>query len=102
MKKNFYTFSSFLCVISLFFMIKGFQRMAYWGDDLTWYWVGVIFTYIICLVGIVFVFLLKINIRELKTEGKLIFGLPIIGIALLVLLLYGLLWTSFVIIAGWI
>jgi len=96
--KQFFVLLSLLCAIGVFLMSGPFQSMAYWGNDLTWYWVGVTFTYFLWLMGIVF--LVIAITRKANAKGKLIFGLPILGIASFVLLIFGFLWTTFVIIAG--
>lgn len=45
---------SLVCAIGVFYLSIKFQQMAYWGNGLTWFWVGVTFTYLIGLLGIVF------------------------------------------------
>ncbi|GGB41930.1 hypothetical protein GCM10011409_19350 [Lentibacillus populi] len=96
--KQFFVFLSLLCAIGVFLMSSAFQSMAYWGNDLTWYWVGVAFTYFIWLMGIVF--LVIAITRKVNVKGKLIFGLSMLGIATFIILICGFLWTTFVIIAG--
>lgn len=96
--KLFFVFLSLLCAIGVFLMIGPFQSMAYWGNGLTWYWIGAAFTFFIWLMGIVFLVLAMT--RKEKVRGKLIFGLPILGVASFVILICGFLWTTFVIIAG--
>jgi len=96
--KQFFVFLSLLCAISVFLMTGLFQSMAYWGSDFTWYWIGVAFTYFLWLMGIVF--LVVAITRKAKVKGKLIFGLSILGIATFILLVFGFIWTTFVIIAG--
>ena len=96
--QRFYVLVSLLCAVSMFVMSNVFQSMAYWGEGLTWYWVGVSFTYLIWLIGIVLLVLART--RKTTAKGKLIVGLPIMGIATFILLICGCLWTTFVIIAG--
>ncbi|TQS70635.1 hypothetical protein DX933_17910 [Ornithinibacillus gellani] len=96
--KKFYTFLSLLCAIGVFLMSGPFQSMAYWGSDMTWYWVGVSFTYFLWLMGIVFL-VLAITKKE-HMKGKLTFGLTIAQVTTVILLISGFLWTTFVIIAG--
>src|SRR5690625_1804231 len=96
--KQFFVFLSLLCAISVFLMIGLFQSMAYWGSDFTWYWIGVAFSYFLWLLGLVFLFVAIL--RKAEVEGKLIFGLSILGISRFILLVFGFIWTTFVIIAG--
>lgn len=96
--KPFFVLLSLLCAMGVFLMSGPFQSMAYWGNDLTWFWVGIAFTYFLWLMGIVF--LVVAITREEKVKGKLKFGLPLFGIATFILLIFGFLWTTFVIIAG--
>lgn len=95
--KQIYVLLSLLCAIVVFLMSSGFQSMAHWGEGLTWYWVGVAFTYFIWLLGIIF---LITAARKSNVKGTLIFGLPIMGIASFVILILGFCWTSFIIMAG--
>jgi len=46
------------------------------------------------------VFLVIAITRKANVKGKLTFGLSILGIASFILLIFGFLWTTFVIIAG--
>lgn len=96
--KQFFVFLSLLCAIGVFLMTSAFQSMAYWGNDLTWYWVGVVFTYFIWLMGTAF-FFLSIN-RQRNEKRKLIFNLSILERITLAISICGFLWTTFVIIAG--
>jgi len=88
---------SLLCAIGVFGMSSAFQDMAYWGEGLTWYWVGVALTYLIGVLGIVF--LVIASIRNTAVKGKPIFRLSVIGTASFMMLLCGFCWTTFVIIA---
>ena len=98
-KKEFLTFLSLLCAIGVFLMSSAFQSMAYWGNDSTWYWVGVVFTYFLELMGIVFL-ILAIK-KQTKVNGELKSGLSTFGIMTsIALLIGGFLWTTFIIIAG--
>lgn len=96
--KQFYVLLSLLCAIGVFLMSSIFQDMAYWGSGLTWFWIGVSFTYLLWLMGIVF-FTVAVT-RKTKIKGKLLVDLSIIRITTLILLIFGFLWTTFVIIAG--
>lgn len=96
--KQFFIFLSLLCAIGVFLMTGPFQSMAYWGNDFTWYWIGVAFTYFLWLMGIVF--LVVAITRKANVKKKLVFGLSILGIATFILLVIGFLWTTFVIIFG--
>lgn len=96
--KQFFAFLSLFCAIGVFLMIGPFQSMAYWENGLTWYWVGVAFTYFLWLLGIVF--LVVAATRKANVKEKLVLGLPMLGIATLILLICGFLWTTFVMIAG--
>lgn len=89
---------SLLCAIGVFLMSNVFQSMAYWGNDFTWYWAGVIFTYFLGLMGIVFlVFAIK---RKARGNRESRFGLLMFGIVTSIILICGFLWTTFIIIAG--
>ena len=72
--------------------------MAYWGNGLTWYWVGVTLTYLIGLLGVMF-FALSFKKREgnQKVFASLLISLRTSSILALGI---GFLWTTFVIIAG--
>ncbi len=102
MKKQIYVFLSLLCAVAVFIMSSVFQSMATWGEGFAWYWIGVIFTYFIWLLGIIFLVIArKINITSKSyAEGKLLFGLPVMGIVSFIILICGVLWTTFIIIAG--
>lgn len=97
-KKEFLVFLSLLCAIGVFLMSSAFQSMAYWGNDFTWYWAGVVFTYFLGLMGIVFlVFAIK---RKTRVNGESRSGLSMFGIMTSIILICGFLWTTFIIIAG--
>ena len=96
--KQFFVILSLLCAIGVFLMSGPFQSMAYWGNDFTWYWIGVAFTYFLWLMGIVF--LVVAITRKTTVNGKSMFGLTMLRIATFILLICGFLWTTFVIIAG--
>lgn len=88
-------FLSLLCAIAVFMMNDLFQEMAYWGNNLTWYWVGVSCTYIVWLIGVSF--LVRAFTKRTGRHTLLTLSLSIVTSSLLVL---GFLWTTFVIIAG--
>lgn len=96
--KQFLVYLSLLCAIGVFLMSSAFQSMAYWGNDLTWYWIGAVSTYFLWLIGIVFLGIAMT--RKTKVKGKLKGGLQIVGIVTFIILIFGFLWTTFVIIAG--
>jgi hypothetical protein len=98
MKKQTNVFLSFLCALGVFIMSSVFQSMANWGEGLTWYWVGVTFTYFIWLLGITF--LIMAIIKKENIKGKLLFNLPIMGIVSFIILIFGFCWVTFVIMAG--
>lgn len=56
-----------ICSISIFPMTSLYQHMAYWGNGLLWFWVGVSITYVTWLVGIAFLFS---AIRKKQTKRK--------------------------------
>ena len=89
---------SLVCAIGVFYLSIKFQKMAYWGNGLTWFWVGVTCTYLIGLLGIVF-FALSFKKREgdQKYFPSLLISLRTLAILALGI---GFLWTTFVIIAG--
>lgn len=86
---------SFLCAISAYPMSMIFQSMAYWGTGMIWYWIGVVITYSILLVGVYLSF--KVPIKNNDKISLLRLGIRIILSTSLVL---GFLWTTFIIIAG--
>lgn len=96
--KRFYIFLSLICAVGVFFLSSVFQDMAYWGEGMTWYWIGVVFTYFIWLLGVIFIVL------AIKSKGddeeKIVFNLTIMEIGLALVLICGFCWTTFVIIAG--
>ncbi|MBF4502170.1 hypothetical protein IRY55_12445 [Savagea sp. SN6] len=97
-KKESFVFLSLLCAIGVFLMSSAFQSMAYWGNDSTWYWVGVVLTYFLGLIGIVFL-VLAIKRKTIENREPA-FGMSIFRIVTFILLICGLLWTTFIIIAG--
>lgn len=92
---QFYIVLSLICAICVFPMSTLFQTMAYWGNNLIWYWVGVVLTYAIWLIGVTFIFL--IFTKKSGDYNVLVASLSIVSGILLVL---GFLWTTFIIIAG--
>lgn len=97
-KKESLVFLSLLCAIGVFLMSSAFQSMAYWGNDFTWYWVGVAFTYFLGLMGVVFL-VLAIK-RKTIENGESMLGVSMFGIVTSIILICGFLWTTFIIIAG--
>ncbi len=97
-KKEFLTFVSLLCAIGVFGMSSAFQSMAYWGNDCTWYWIGVVLTYFLGWVGIVF--LVFASKRKTKINGESKSSLSMFGIITSLVLISSFLWTTFIIIAG--
>ncbi|WP_152414409.1 hypothetical protein [Halalkalibacterium ligniniphilum] len=91
-----YTILSLICAAGVFYLSYLFQEMAYWGNGLTWYWAGAVFTYLIGLLGVMFIIL-----SSEGRKGDKEISLPIL-LSLLsgVTLVIGFLWTTFVIIAG--
>ena len=96
LKSNpFLIFLSYLCAIGVFFMSIKFQEMAYWGNNLTWYWVGVTITYILFFTGMILLKLVFTRKSEVHTVLKISTGV-FSGIFLIL----GILWTTFIVIAG--
>lgn len=98
-KLIFYTLISLLCAAGVFYLSILFQKMAYWGNGLTWYWVGVTFTYLIGLLGVMFIIL---SFKKREGNKKTFFSFLLILLRTLSILALGIgfLWTTFVIIAG--
>lgn len=94
--KGFYTLLSLICAAGVFYFSYVFQVMAYWGKGLTWYWIGVVFTYLIGLFGVMFI-ILSSKKRDGGKENSFPKLLRALSISALVV---GFLWTTFVIIAG--
>ncbi|SHG56516.1 hypothetical protein [Ornithinibacillus halophilus] len=96
--KQFYVILSLVCAVAMLLMSTTFQSMAYWGEGLTWFWVGVSCTYLLWLMGIVF---LAVAItKRTDLNPKLSIGVSIMGIVSFILLLCGFGWTTFIIIFG--
>ncbi len=98
-KLIFYTIFSLLCAAGVFYLSVLFQEMAYWGKGLTWFWVGVTFTYLTGLLGVMFIIL---SFKKREGNKKIFFSLLLILLRTLSSLALGIgfLWTTFVIIAG--
>ncbi|WP_026701679.1 hypothetical protein [Salibacterium aidingense] len=95
-KQLIYTFLSLICAAGVFYLSNLFQDMAYWGEGLTWYWVGIIFNYLIGLLGVMFIiFSLKSRKGDKETSFPILLR-TLSGVTLVI----GFLWTTFVIIAG--
>ena len=88
--RRIYLLMSYVCGLVVFQMSSIFQRMAYWGNTLVWYWVGISLTYLIWLVGVIF---LVVSFKQ----GK---NIKILGFISGVILVLGFLWATFIIIAG--
>lgn len=93
--KPVYFILSLVCGIGIFPMSMLFQIMAYWGNSLTWYWVGVVLTY--ALFGIGVTSLIFANTKKNESHHLLLISLSIV---LSLLLLMGFLWTTFIVITG--
>jgi len=93
------TLFSLLCAVGVFYLSIKFQEMAYWGDGLTWYWVGVTFTYLIGLLGVMFS-ILSLKKRDGNKKGFLSYSINLFRPLSILALGMGFLWTTFVIIAG--
>lgn len=91
----FYIVLSFVCAVGIFPMSILFQEMAYLGNGLTWYWIGVALTYCIFLIGVTF--LILIFMKKSEPYNLLVLSLSFVTGMLLVI---GFLWTTFIIIAG--
>lgn len=95
-KQIFYTVLSLLCAAGVFNFSRIFQEMAYWGNGLTWFWVGVILAYLIGLLGVMFIVL---SLKKRESNQKTV-CLNILRTISILALGFGFLWTTFVIIAG--
>ncbi|PID16145.1 hypothetical protein CSV63_05775 [Sporosarcina sp. P34] len=90
---------AFVCAAGVFFLSDVFQSMAYLGDGLIWYWIGVVLTFVTGIVGTVFILL------SLKVEGPVekswltVLLISLRAVAVLAIGL-GFLWTTFVVVAG--
>lgn len=82
-----------ICAIGIFPMSMLFQTMAYWGNNLTWYWLGVILTYSLFFMGVAF-------LAVIFTKKNKPYNLLVLSLFSMVLLILGFLWTTFIIIAG--
>ena len=72
-----------------------FQKMAYWGNSLMWYWIGAGLAYLLLGFGVLFLVLNFIN----RNKPDTIIGLGLSFISA-ICLLSSFLWTTFVIVAG--
>lgn len=81
---------SLICAVGMFPMTSVFQSMAYWGDDFTFYWLGVGITYSFFLLGLVLLI-----VSHLRT-----YRMTFLSLATFKLLICGFLWTTFIILAG--
>lgn len=98
-KQLLYTMLAFVCASGVFLMSILFQKMAYWGGGLTWYWVGVALTFAIGVAGTAFI------LQSLKIKGseeKTLLTTLLISLRALAILAIGLgfLWTTFIVSAG--
>lgn len=94
-KKIAFFFLSLICSISVFYLSILFQKMAYWGNGLFWFWIGVGFTYTVWLVGLIL--WIKVFTYKDSSYSFLVVSLAILTI---ILLIVSFLWTTFVIIFG--
>lgn len=92
-KEKHYLTLSFLSAISVYLLSPVFQRMAYWGEGMLWYWVGVAFTYLVGFLGLI---LLTMAIK--KNKLNLMYGIAYAVSGFL--LITGFLWITFIIIMG--
>ncbi|AXI01384.1 hypothetical protein DV702_13090 [Sporosarcina sp. PTS2304] len=99
MKKIWYTVFAFVCAAGVFLLSMLFQKMAYWGGGLTWYWLGVVAAYVTGGVGTVFI-LLTLKIAE--PEKKTWLSVALVSLRAVAILAIGLgfLWTTFIVAAG--
>lgn len=67
---------SIICAVGVFFMSNVFQGIAYWGEGLTWYWIGVSITYSIWLLGVIF-------LANALRKGEAVFGFSTLGVGAL-------------------
>ena len=84
---------SLLCGSLVFPMSAQFQRMAYWVNGGTWFWIGVTVTYLLWLIGTAcLISFLKQKNLKLSTIS--------LSVISFVLLFSDFLWTTFIIIMG--
>lgn len=94
-KKIGFFFLSFICSISVFCLSILFQKMAYWGSGLLWYWIGIGLTYTVWLVGII------LWIKGFTNKnGSYSFLIVSLITLIMILLILSFLWTTFVIVFG--
>lgn len=93
LKEEHYLPLSLLSAVSVYLFSMLFQRMAYWGQGLLWFWVGVLITYLVWFLGMVF---LIMAIRKIQINTVYMIGYVISGF----LLITGFMWVSFIIIMG--
>ncbi|MCC5894137.1 MAG: hypothetical protein JJU16_01615 [Alkalibacterium sp.] len=93
LKEGHYLPLSLLSAVSVYLFSMIFQEMAYWGQGLLWFWVGVLITYLVWFLGLVF---LIMAIRKIKMNTVYLIGYAISGC----LLMTGFMWVSFIIIMG--
>lgn len=98
-KLIFYTLFSLLCAVGVFYLSIKFQEMAYWGNGLTWFWLGVTITYLTGLFGVLFV-ILSLKIRNDNKNGFYSYSINLLRTLSILTLGMGFLWTTFLIIAG--
>lgn len=97
-KLYFYTLFSLLCAVGVFYLSIKFQKMAYWGNGLTWFWVGVTITYLTGILGVIFI-ILSFKIRNDNKNGFYSYSINLLRTLSILALGMGFLWTTFVIIA---
>lgn len=97
-KLIFNTLFSLLCAVGVFYLSIKFQKMAYWGDGLTWYWIGVTITYLVGLLGVMFI-ILSLKKRDCNTKGIFSYSINLLRTLSILALGLGFLWTTFIIIA---
>lgn len=93
LNQKYYILVSFVSAVSVYLLSMAFQSMAYWGNTVMWYWVGVVITYIVWSIGIIF---LIMSFRNNKFN--LIYSISYLVAGLL--LITGFIWVSFIIVMG--
>ncbi|WP_051503614.1 hypothetical protein [Alkalibacterium sp. AK22] len=92
-KASMYLYISLFSGVSVYMLSIVFQRMAYWGESLYWYWGGAMATYLVGLLGWFFL------IASIKSNKINLFYIAVHILSSL-LLLTGFIWVTFIIIMG--
>ena len=93
------TLFSLLCAVGVFYLSIKFQEMAYWGNGLTWFWVGVTITYLTGILGVTFI-ILSLKIRDDSKNRFYSYSINLLRTLSILALGLGFFWTTFLIIAG--